>query len=67
MIQFFVDFGNYEYFPFKYVGWGIELICQVCFPIKVFEAPITYVYGMLEMSVPKALEVKVEVALAFEV
>jgi len=27
MIQFFVDFGNYEYFPFKYVGWGIELIC----------------------------------------
>ena len=35
--------------------------------IKVLEAPNTWVYGMFDISVPKALAVKVEVELAFEV
>lgn len=35
--------------------------------INVLEAPITEACGRFEMSVPKALAVKVEVALAFEV
>jgi hypothetical protein len=37
------------------------------FAIRVFEAPNTWFYGKFEISLPNALEVKVDDPLPFEV